>query len=122
MDKLDRMIEEALSAEDRDILDATAEKGWFQQSFDLFRGKNGWVAWVLMVTQTALFIAGAWCAVRFYGATEVLPALRWGISGAVLLILATSLKLSLMPQIQADRVLREMRRLELMLAKRDHLS
>ena len=122
MDKLDRMIEEALSAEDRDILDATAEKGWFQQSLDLFRGRNGWVAWVLMATQTVLFVAGAWCAIRFYGATDMLMALRWGLTGAVLLILATQIKLSLMPQIQADRVLRELRRLELMLAKRDHLS
>ncbi|MBV7410529.1 DUF6768 family protein [Maritimibacter sp. DP1N21-5] len=119
MNKLDRMIEEALSEEDRAILEATAEQGWFQQSFGLFTGRNGWVAWVLMAAQTALFVAGAWCAVEFYAATEVLSALRWGMTGAVLLIVATSLKLSLMPQIQADRVLRELRRLELMLAKRD---
>jgi hypothetical protein len=35
-----------------------------------------------------------------------------------MMILATSLKLSLMPQMQADRVIRQLKRVELMLARR----
>ena len=118
MTKLDDMIEEALAQEDRQILAETEELGWFALSREQFTGKLGWVTWVIMITQVGLFAAGAWCAVWFFQATEVLAALKWGISGAVLWIMAINLKLSLMPKMQADRVIRELRRVELMLAAR----
>ena len=118
MQKLDDMIREALEGEDREILAETEELGFFPLVFSQFRGKLGWIAWVLTVVQTAMFLVGVWCAVNFFTATEVIPALRWGISMAVLWILATNIKLSMMPQMQADRVIRELRRVELMLAAR----
>ena len=119
MSKLDKLIEEALRDEDRAILEATSEQGWFELGLGQFRGKLGWVTWVIMLVQTVLFIAGAWCAVQFFATSDVLTALKWGLSGAVLLIVATQLKLSLMPQIQADRILRELKRVELMLVRKD---
>lgn len=119
MTKLDDMIREALEGEDRKIWAETEELGWFELGLAQFSGKLGWVTWVLMVTQTAMFIAGVWCAVHFFQATEVISALKWGISGAVLWIMAINVKLSLMPKMQADRVIRELRRVELMLVSRD---
>lgn len=118
MSKLDQLIEEALRAEDRAILDATEEQGWFQLGLAQFRGKLGWVTWVVMVIQIILFALGTYCAIRFFGAADTLGALRWGLPGAVLLLMALQMKLSLMPQIQADRILRELKRTQLMLAER----
>jgi len=119
MDKVDVVIREALEGEDTDILKQTEELGFFPLVFSQFRGKLGWVAWLLTFVQTALFLTGLWCAVRFFQATDVLPALRWGISGAVLWIFAINIKLSMMPQMQADRVIRQLKRVELLLAARD---
>lgn len=119
MDRIDEMIAEALSEEDREIVEATAERGWFRLGADQFRGKLGWITWVVMIVQTAMFIAAVWAGWHFFNATEVLAAVKWGISAGTLVIAALSMKLSLMPQIQADRVLRELRRLELMLARRE---
>lgn len=116
MDKLDRLIEEALAEEDRAILDQTEELGWFALGASQFRGKLGWVTWVVMAVQTTMFVLAVWAGYRFYIATEVLAALKWGLSAAVLALMATSLKLSLMPQLQADRILRELKRVELLLA------
>ena len=113
--RLDRMIEEALSAEDREIFARTEELGWFQLGLAQFRGKLGWITWVVMTVQTVMFLAAVWCGIRFYGATEVMPALKWGLTAAVLAVLATLLKTMLMPQMQAERILREMKRLELLL-------
>lgn len=118
MSKLDELVEELLRDEDRAIIAATSEQGWFQLGLSQFKGKLGWVTWVIMLVQTVLFVISVWCAVRFFQATDVLPALRWGLSAAVLMITATQLKMSLMPQMQADRVLRELRRVELMIAER----
>ena len=119
MDKLDKLIEEALREEDQKIFKQTEELGWFALGLSQFRGKLGWVVWVIMVVQGILFLIGVWCAVQFFGTSDVLMAVKYGLSGAVLILIATSLKFSLMPQMQADRVIRELKRVELMLARRE---
>lgn len=111
------MIAEALNEEDRELLESMDEPGFFALGLGQFRGKLGWVTWVLMLVQTAMFVAAIWCGWWFYSATEPLAALKWGLTAAVLAIVATQLKMALMPQMQADRVLRALRRLELMIVQ-----
>lgn len=115
MKKLDDLIKEALSQEEQDIYNKTEELGWFALGLNQFRGKLAWVTWVIMIVQAVMFLIGLWCAFHFFEATEVLLAVKWGISAAVLIILSASLKFSLMPQIQADRILRELKRVELLI-------
>ncbi|WP_164118406.1 DUF6768 family protein [Sphingorhabdus sp. Alg239-R122] len=120
MNKLDDMLAETLSAEDQALLDEIRdEPGYFTQAFGLFRGNTGWVAWAIMIVQSIMFLAGAWMAIQFFGASDTVNQLRWGLPSAVLLILSSMFKLSLMPTMQANRVLREVRRLELTLSARN---
>ncbi|WP_269585015.1 DUF6768 family protein [Roseibium sp. Sym1] len=114
MDKLDRLIEDALKDEDQRLVEETRELGFFALGLKQFTGKLGWVTWVVMTLQGLMFLAGVWCAVQFYGTQDVLGAVKWGLTAAVLMLLATALKLSLAPQMQADRILRELKRIELM--------
>jgi hypothetical protein len=118
MTKIDDMIREALEGEDREIFAQTEELGYFALGLNQFRGKLGWVTWVIMLVQGTMFLGGVWCAFGLFQAADALVAVKWGISGAVLMLAATSLKMSLMPQMQADRVIRELKRIELMLAAR----
>ncbi|MTI05340.1 hypothetical protein E1180_07410 [Roseibium denhamense] len=71
-----------------------------------------------MAVQIVLFLAGIWCMTKFFAATDALPAVKWGITSSTLLLMAMNLKLSLWPQMQADRILRELKRVELMLLSR----
>ncbi len=114
MSKIDEMLKEALDAEDQAILDATREQGWFELGLNSFRGKLGWVTWVIMAAQVILFIVGVVFAVKTYNAVETLPAIKSGMVAVVTLLMSTQLKLSLMPKIQADRVLLELKRVELL--------
>lgn len=116
MSRIDDMIRQALECEDRLALKESGELGFFALGLSQFRGVNGWVAWVLMIAQGLFFVAGVWCMILFYQADNALSALKWGISGAVALLVSLQLKLSLAPQMQADRVIRELKRLELLLA------
>lgn len=118
MTKIDDLIREALEGSDREAVRDTEPLGYFALGLSQFTGKLGWVTWVIMIVQATLFFIGVWCAVHFFQATDVLMALKWGISGGVLILMATILKLSLMPQMQADRVIREIKRLELVLASK----
>lgn len=116
MNKLDRLIEEALSDEDKEMLRETRELGWFALGASQFSGKLGWVTWVIMSVQIAMFVAAVWTGLKFFAAEDVLTALKWGLPSATLAIVATIMKTSLMPQMQADRILRELKRVELMIA------
>lgn len=114
--ELDDLIEAALNAQDRDILHSTEELGYFQLGLKQFGGKLGWVTWVIMLIQASLFLAGVWCAVQFFGASDLVLVVKYGISGAVLLLMSLIMKMSLWPQMQADRVIREVKRLQLLVA------
>ena len=118
MANIDELIKQALDEQESELLEAAPAPGYFQLAFGLFRGPLGWMSWLVMGVQSAMFVLGAWFAWRFYGSTDVLEALKWGLSGAVLILGALQLKLSLMPQIQADRVLLALKRLELLLLQR----
>ncbi len=116
MSKLDEMIREALEGEEREAFEAMSEPGYFNQGIDLFRGHAAWVNWVVMLVQSVMFLIAVWAGWHFFAASELLVALKWGLSAATLAIVATVMKLSLIPVMQANRVLRELKRVELMLA------
>ena len=65
-------------------------------------------------------IAGVWAAWHFFQAGDPVSQLRWGLPAATLLILATILKMALLPRMETNHIIRELKRLELQLAlKRD---
>ncbi|WP_333590740.1 DUF6768 family protein [Brevundimonas sp.] len=118
MQDLDRMIEEALNDEDRALFERTArEPGYFDQLGGLFGGTAGWVNAMMVAAQTAIFIVGVWTAWRFFQAEDVLTALHWGLPSAVLLLMSLMIKLALWPALQANRVIRELKRIELQIAR-----
>lgn len=118
MPSIDDLIKEALTEQESEIIKSTEELGYFSLAMGLFRGKLGWVSWVIMLAQLEMFLGGVWAAWEFFVAEEVIMALKWGISAAVLLLMSGMLKMSLMPQIQADRVLRALKRVELLILHR----
>ncbi len=114
---IDRMIEEALQGEEQALFRETArEPGFFNQAFGLLGGPNGWVNIVMMVTQIVLFVAAIWAGWRFFEAGTALSALHWGLPAAVLVLASLIIKLAMMPELQANRLMREVKRLELQIA------
>lgn len=116
MDKMDERISQALTEADRRFLAEMEEKSFFSQLFGLFRGRNAWVVVAMTVAQTGLFLAAVYCGWQFFLAQEVLAALRWGLPAVTLAVLATQIKMAVMAQLQADRVIAALRATELRLA------
>ena len=113
MRNIDELIDRAVDEEERELLRSIGEeRGFVGQVFGLFRGPLGWVGVVLIVAQSVMFVAGVWASWNFFEAIEPMAALRWGMPAAVLLIGALILKMSLWPTFEANRVLREIKRLE----------
>jgi hypothetical protein len=121
MRDIDQTLNDALAAEERDLLRRIDEEpGHVEQALSLFSGRNGWVSVVLMATQAVLFVAGVWAAWRFFGAEDALSALHWGLPAAVLLIMALMIKLALWPVMQANRLRLALKRLELLVIHSRH--
>ena len=117
MNKLDKMISEALDDEDREILDKI---GWEQSSVemagDLFRGKIGLLNWSLIVGHLAFLAIGLYATSKAFALTEVVDVIRWGLVAIFFMLGAVIAKVGLLPSFQANRTLRAMKRLEMQVA------
>lgn len=117
MDKLDRMISETLDDEDREILEKIGwEQSTGEMAGDLFRGKFGLLNWFLILGQIIFFVIGLYAAWRCFAAIEVVDVVRWGLIATFFLLCAVIAKVGLLPSIQANRMMRALRHLEMQVA------
>lgn len=118
MSKLDDLIEQSLSDEDRDLLARHGtEPGYLRQVQTLFGGSLGWVMWLVMVTALAGFAVAMFALWQVFTATETLQAVRWGVVAVILMQVTTFLRGFMGSHLQANRTLRELKRLELRLVQ-----
>lgn len=118
MKNIDELIEETLTAEDQALLERYGnEPGYFRQALGLFGGPLGWMMWLCYLLAIAAFAGSLFALWQLFATDALLPALRAGIGAVLLFQLALMLKSFMGEQLQANRVLRELRRLELRLVR-----
>ena len=117
MNELDRRIEEALSAEDRALLESFGEQGVFGQWFGVYDGTMRRIALLATFFTFAIFVAAVYCGWRFFTATAAIEAARWGAGTVMAMVMVGFLKLWFWLRMESNRVLREVKRLELQIAR-----
>jgi hypothetical protein len=117
MSKLDRMIEDALGAEDRALFNRFGERGLAGEAAELFTGKMGWWNVLSSLIQVALFAAAIYATMKFLTLDDPVLVTRWGVAAAVWFMAMSVIKLMHWQQMQANRVIREVKRLELQVAR-----
>lgn len=113
MASFDEKMGRALTEEDRALLSAHGEPGYFKQAFGLFRGPQGWLMWVVNIAAAVSFIAGLYTLSRLLGAQEPVAAIQWGTSTVALFQVTMMCKGFMANRLEANRVMREVKRLEL---------
>ncbi|MBV5258114.1 hypothetical protein FLX56_06750 [Synechococcus moorigangaii CMS01] len=114
MSDVDRLIEQALDDEDRALREALGkEPGVLGGLWPLLTGPRAWANWVMLVSQGIMFVVGVWFAWEFFQASDALDALRYGLPAVTLFVMAIVIKTSMTPYISENRLLTEIRRLEL---------
>lgn len=116
MDKFEKTIAEALSAEDQALLRSIEEPSYFEQAFGLFRGRLGWVVGVAYVSGLLAFAGFVYALWQLWTGTDVLQVLRWGIVAVLLFQFTAIMKSFLGSHLEANRMLRELKRVELQLS------
>lgn len=117
MDDIDRKIEEALNAEDRSLHAKFGEQGIWGQAFGVFDGKMRWLAVFATVLSFVFFIVFVICVWKFFTVTDPALAARWGVGALVMMTWTGFIKIWFWIRMESNRVLREVKRLELQIAR-----
>ena len=83
-----------------------------------FRGRNRWLNILTVVFSLVFTFALIWAAVRFYGAETVTMQLRWGGLALLCFLMVSFIKVWFWLEMQSNRLLRELKRVELLLLTR----
>jgi len=113
MEDIDRLIKEALSEEDSDILDRLQEQSLFESLMSNFQGKMKWIAMYSFFMILVIFALSIYCLVQFLEAEEIREMLLWGAGMMVGLVMVGMLKMWHWMQMDKNALVREIKRLEL---------
>ena len=116
MNKIDDLIGKALTEEDRALLSSHAEPSYLTQAFGIFRGPMAGIMWIVNIASGVAFVAGVFAIWQLFATTDTLIAVRWGVAALFLFQVTTLCKTLMGTRMEANRSLREIKRLELQLA------
>ncbi len=117
MDNLDKIIKETLEAEDHALMESLEEQGLFDQFGGLFKGKLAWISVVTIVAGLVLSIIGVYAAYKFATVEDTQSMLRWGGLAWIGLMSQMMIKVWTWMRMETNRSLREIKRVELQLAR-----
>jgi hypothetical protein len=118
MTRLDDAIHQALSEEDAKALERYAEDPTLMdQVLETFRGRMALLNTIGWVAGIAIFGLGVYCGWRFLTAPDVPAMLRWGGGAGLAALGVTLIKLWFWLELQSNAVIREVKRLELQIAR-----
>jgi hypothetical protein len=83
-----------------------------------FRGRHRWLSTMMFVVNLVAFAGLIFAAIRFYDAADVATQLRWGGLALWLMLVVTMIKIWFWLEVHTNRVLREVKRVELLLVTR----
>ena len=116
MTDLDEEIKRALSAEEQDLALQFEEQGLIGQFKSVFRGKTAWVSIASLIVGTILQILFFYCAWKFFVITGTNEKLLWGGAAWFLAMMVAFMKVWFWMRMESNRVIRELKRLELQIA------
>lgn len=117
MTKLDQRIEEALEAEDRALMEQLGEQGLLRQFGGLFEGKMAGITVVTVVFGIVLSLIGFYAAWKFATVDDTNTMLRWAGIAWFGLTAQMLIKLWSWMRMETNRTLREIKRVELQMAR-----
>lgn len=117
MTDFDKKIQEALDAETNELLAGLEEQGLFGQLGGLFKGKMAWLAIVTILIGLIVAIAGFYAIWQFVISDDTQSMLRWAALAWALFQTHMMIKLWSWMRMETNRSIREIKRLELQIAR-----
>lgn len=116
IEEIDKLIKETLTKEESKFYEGLEEQGLFGMVKGLFKGKLKWVI-VLMITVNFIIIgAFIYTAIQFFEATTTFELIKWAVAGFMCMMMVSMLKLFSWMQMNKNALMREIKRLELLIS------
>ena len=117
MNDIDQKIQAALRREQTGDV-PSGEPNLAEEVIIAFRGRHRWFLALAIMLNLVLFAATVWAVVRFLGAGSVPAQFQWCALAFVFLLMMMFIKLWFWLEMHTNRVLRELKRVELLLVMR----
>ncbi len=117
MNDLDQRIQSALRSGATDS-DLGSDPNIAEEVIGTFRGRNRLLMVFSFAYSVALFVLAIWAGFKFYHATAVVAQLQWGALALLCLLIVMFVKVWFWLEMHTNRVLREVKRVELLLVTR----
>tara|TARA_R110001592_G_scaffold20023_4_gene81786 strand:- start:3936 stop:4307 length:372 start_codon:yes stop_codon:yes gene_type:complete len=118
MSKLDDAIHNALTEEDAEFLAKfESEPSSVRQMVGVFSGPLSWFHLSLLVGAIIIIPFVVFAIYQFSLATQLRPLLYWGTAIGISFLILVVIRLQLFMQLHTNRIMRELKRLELQIAR-----
>ena len=114
-DEIDRKIEAALRRDPASDVILAEPKNIAEEFFLSFRTRQRWLSALLILANFGTLVGVAWAVYEFCRTSEIIDALRWGGVALAFFFVFVVLKIWFWLEIHTNRVLREVKRVELLL-------
>jgi hypothetical protein len=113
MSEIDDMIKKALTEEESEVLKSLEEESLFDMLTANFKGKLGWISVYAAVLTFVFFGISIYAAIEFFKTDVVKELIMWSAVFMFSIITVSLLKIWQWLQMDKNRLLREIKRLEL---------
>ena len=117
MTELDQAIRKALSVEDAAFLDKLDKETPIDDVFSTFQGRYGVLNVFAALITFALFGVFVYCAWSAFAAPDLRMLVLWGFGASLSMLGVAMLKIYFWMEMHKNQVLREVKRLELQVAR-----
>ena len=118
MSELDDKIRAALRKEDAELFaEHGGEQGMFEMVADTFRGRSRWMTVLVYASLLAFLGLAIFTAVSFFQAESTRDQIAWAVGFVYSMIVISGLKVWYWMQMNRNALTREIKRLELQVAR-----
>ncbi|MCB0496344.1 MAG: hypothetical protein KDC79_09420 [Cyclobacteriaceae bacterium] len=112
-DDIDKLIKEALSQEEADLLKRIEDQSLIDMMLINFRGSLKWFAYLTSLLILIFFILSVFFGYKFFNALDIREMMLWGAGAFVSLMIVVMLKIWHWMQMDKNQLAQEIKRLEL---------
>lgn len=112
----DKLAKQALSEEEFEFMNNAEEQNIFEMLMNLYKGKQKWLTLYIMLIIFIAFGFTIWCAVRFFQVEDMKEMMIYGAGAFLGLLMTAMLKFWFWMQMDNQKILRELKRIELQMS------
>jgi hypothetical protein len=116
MEEIDKLIKETLTQEEAIFYDNLEEEGLFSSIRGLFKGKLKWVIYMMIFVNFIILGCFIYSVMQFLEAQEIKEIIKWASASFMCVLMMSMLKLFSWMQMNKNALLREIKRLELLIS------